>query len=207
MNQPMTVMTVMTYDQESAAKAGGGDFISEGGAHVCTILEAKYIEAGTGSKGIEFSVQTDDGLKGNFIKVYFAKAAAPGQPQEPIKGGQSLLNAMMGITQAQALTARQGQDGEYYCPELQGKKLGLFLQKVLYSKNAGGDGYKFDIVVPFNPVDRKTMREILDNKPAQTIDRMQSSYKDKDERNQGQAPQGGSLDSGINDYGNFEPQF
>lgn len=204
MNQPIAVMS---YDQESAAKAGGGEYINEGGAHICTILDAKYIDANTGSKGMEFSVQTDDGLKGNFMKVYYMKApATPGTQGEPIKGGWSLLNAMMGLCQVQQLTAVMGADNAYHCPELTGKRLGLFLQKVLYSKTQGGDGYKFDIAVPFNPIDRKTMREALDNKPAQTIDRMQSTYKDKDERTQGSG-HAQSFNSGAPDYGNFEPDF
>lgn len=186
---------IMTYDQESAAKAGGGEYLSDGGPCVCTITEAKYIKANTGSDGIEFSVETVNGLKGNFVKVYYAKQN--GQQKEPIKSGHSLLNAIMGILRIQSLTAQRGANNEYFCPELVGKKIGLFLQKVLYSKTQGGDGYKFEIAVPFNPVDRKTMREILDGKPAQTIDRMHAAYKDKDERN----PVGGQ--PGNSGYGNY----
>jgi hypothetical protein len=34
---------------------------------------------------------------------------------------------------------------EWHCPALVGKKVGLFLQKVLYTKGDGTDGYKFEV--------------------------------------------------------------
>lgn len=173
-------MQVLTYNQDQAVKAGGGDYITEGGAYVVTITEAKYEKAKTGTDGLVFTVKTDDGLTAQYLRVFFAKAAAvQGQAGEPIKGGVSMLNAMMGLTRVTAMTAVDRKDKGWHCPELEGKKMGLFLQKVIYTKNDGSQGYKFEIVVPFNPVDKKTMREVVENKPAQTIDRMLSSYKDK----------------------------
>lgn len=179
MTQPTVVMH---YNAESAAKAGGGDYITETGAYVVTIRESKYIKASTGSDGLEFSIETKDGMKANFINVYFAKkSSAQGQPGEAIKGGQSIINAMMGLLNIKQITAVQsGQD--WICPEFKDKQIGLFLQKKLFNKSDGSDGYGFEICVPFGAADGKTMREVLDNKPAQTVERMKSSYKDKDER-------------------------
>ncbi len=178
MNAPI----VMTYSNELAAKAGGGDFLTEGGAHTCVITQAKYVTAGTGSAGVEFSLETEGGQKANFINIYYAKKAVAGAAQgEAIKGGQSILHAMMGVLRLNQMTAIRGADG-FVCPEFAGKKIGLFLQKKLTTKSNGNDSYGFEIIVPYNPIDLKTMREILDNKPAQTIDRISKSYKDRDER-------------------------
>lgn len=171
--------TIMQYDQNEGMKAGGGDFITDGGPYICQITEAKYTTARTGTMGIEFSIKTQEGLSARFITVYYQKGDG-----DIVKGGHSLIHALMGLLQIQGITTAQNQDGEQYCPELQGKKVGLFLQKKLYTKNDGSDGYKFEIAVPFNMADRRTLRELIDNKPAQTIERMHASYSDKDERGQ-----------------------
>jgi len=173
---------VLTYNQELAAKAGGGDYVSQGGSYICTIKEAKYVTAGTGSKGVQFSVETNEGQKANYLNLYYAKApVTQGQAGEPITGGMSALNAIMGVAEVRQMTAVQrGQ--EWFCPDLEGKVVGLFLQKKLTSKQDGSDSYGFEIKVPFCPKTRRTMREIIDNKPAQTVDRMASQYKDIDER-------------------------
>lgn len=174
-------MQVLVYNQEAAVKAGGGDHVSDGGAYVVTITEAKYEKSAQKKTDcLVFAVKTDDGLTAQYLRVFFAKApSVEGQAGEPIKSGVSMLNAMMGLSRVTGITAVDRKDKGWHCPELEGKKMGMFLQKVIYSKNDGSQGYKFEIVVPFNPVDKKTMREIVENKPAQTIDRMLASYKDK----------------------------
>jgi len=196
MQQPMVILS---YNQDSAAKAGGGEFLSQGGAYVVEITEAKYVTAKTKSSGIEFSVKTEDGLKANYINVYYAKEpATQGGVGEPITGGQSILNAMMGVLRIDRMTAIRSGDA-WVCPEFTGKKIGLFLQKKLTSKSTGEDSYGFEIAVPYNPIDQKTMREIIDGKPAQTIARMTASYKDKDERKANGGSSGGSM-GGYDDY-------
>ncbi len=207
MTQPMVILQ---YNQESAAKAGGGEFLSQGGAYVVEITEAKFVTAKTKSAGIEFSVKTEDGLKANYISVYYAKApATQGGIGEPITGGQSVLNALMGLLRVDRMTAVKA--GEIWiCPELTGKKVGMFLQKKLTSKSTGEDSYGFELSVPFNPVDRKTMREIIGNTQAQTIDRMTASYKDKDERKaKSDGANGGGFGGGYDDYAQMSghPQF
>lgn len=193
----MTI-NVLQYNQESAVKAGGGEYVSEGGAYIVTINEAKYEKAKTGTDGLEFSVTTEDGMKASYLRVYFAKKAQEqGKQGEPIKGGVSLLNAMMGILRASGMTAVKKGD-IYVCPEFEGKKIGLFLQKVLYTKNDGSEGYKFEIVVPFHPSDRRTMREIVDNKPAQMVDRMTANYKDRVEKQQGPSASSAEQEYGFN---------
>ena len=189
----------MKYDQEIGKKAGGSDSLSEGGAHICTITSAVCVQAKTKTHGIEFEVVTDGGQKARYLNVYYMKA-----DKSLIAGGQSMLNALMGLTGATQLSyAQANRDGEAvnYIPELEGKKIGLFLQKKLYTKGDQSEGYSFEIKVPFNPVDGKTLREALDNKPAQTIERMSNSYKDKDERTAQQA----STQSDADDYGMNPP--
>jgi len=206
MNQPMVILQ---YNQESAAKAGGGEFLSQGGAYVVEITEAKFVTAKTKSAGIEFSIKTEDGLKANFISVYYAKEPkTQGGVGEPISGGQSVLNAMMGILRVDRMTAVKSGD-VWVCPEFTNKKIGMFLQKKLTNKANGDDSYGFELAVPFHPTDKRTMREIIGNTPAQTIDRMTASYKDKDER---KAKNGGTITGSTSSYDDYEqmighPQF
>lgn len=186
---------VLIYNQELAAKAGGGDYISQGGPYVVKITEAKFITSkNTKSSGVEFSVITKDGLKANYLTVYYAKASTTkDQPGEPISGGLSCLNAIMGIIGAKQMTAVQ-RDQEWFCSEFENAEVGMFLQKKLTSKADGSDSYSFEIKVPFCPKTRRTMREIIDGKQPQTIDRMEASYSDVNERKQGIS--GGNQSSG-----------
>ena len=170
----------MQYNEDEAKKAGGGEYVSEGGAHLCMIDEARYVKASTGSNGIEFSVTTKDGLKANYLTVYYAK-----QDDTPIKSGRSILNAMMGIIGIKGLTFKEeikGTEKIHIVPELTNKGCGLFLQKVLYTKRDNSEGYKFDIRVPFHPQLGKTLKEMVENKESRTIEVMANSYKDQDDR-------------------------
>ena len=177
------MQAVLTYNQDLAAKAGGGDYVSQGGAYVVKITEAKFITSkNTKSSGVEFSVVTKDGLKANYLSVYYAKAApAQGKAGEPISGGLSCLNAIMGIIGAKQMTAVQ-RGADWFCSEFENAEVGLFLQKKLTSKSDGSDSYSFEIKVPFCPKTRRTMREIIEAKQPQTIDRMEASYADINER-------------------------
>lgn len=182
MNQPAPFMT---FNQELAEKSGGGTAIQEGGAHICTIESAVYTKAKKGSHGVEFTIKTDDGLTGRYITQYFAKANG-----EPINSGYSLLNALMGFCGINGLNwAQTTINGEScsHCPELAGKRVGLFLQKRLYTKESGQDGYDFSIACPFDPATNKTFKEKSQNKEAQAIARMAATYSDRDERKQAQS--------------------
>ena len=175
----------MQYNQEAGVKAGGSG-LSEGGAHICVIEEAKYSAAQTGSHGIEFSLDVG-GLKAKYITLYYAK-----QDKTPINSGQNGLNAIMGILGLSGLSfvAKHGPEGQVnVIPELEGKTVGLFLQKRLYSKRDGSDSYGFDIRVPFDPQTKQTLREKVDGKQASAIDAMSASYADKDDRNSQSQPQ------------------
>ncbi|SUB76463.1 Uncharacterised protein [Phocoenobacter uteri] len=93
----------------------------------------------------------------------------------------------MGCTRVKQLS-RVLKDGKDIAPELTGKKVGLFLQKRLYTKGDGSDGYQFQIVCPFGYETGKTLAEYIENRPAERIDYLIAHTADKDDRNR-QAPQ------------------
>jgi hypothetical protein len=177
----MTNQFAVPFNQDAALKAGGSDFLQEGGAHTVTITSAKYISAKTGSQGMEFEIKTDSGQSAKFITIYYKKADG-----SIINGGYSTLCGIMFFLGLQGLSM-QNVGADSFAPELAGQKVGLFLQKVLYTKNGGGEGYKFDIRAPYKFDSLHTVREAQDNKPATAIQNWINSYQDKDERQAGGA--------------------
>jgi hypothetical protein len=174
------------YNAEAAFKAGGGDFIQDGGAYVVEIICAKYVTAKTGSKGMEFEVKTESGQTAKFIKIYYEKTDG-----SVINGGYSTLCGIMHFLKLNGLSMQNAGDSSI-APELAGRKVGLFLQKSLYTKNDGAPGYSFEIRAPYNPVNMQTVREEQDQKPATAVNNWVNSYQDTDKRSaQPAAQQGG----------------
>lgn len=174
------------YDQNSGVNAGGA--VRETGAYAGRITAAVYgASANKGTKFIELTFESNEGTEFNYLTLYYAK-----QDGTEVKGGASMINAIMGITKTRQLTEQklQGVDGTI-APELIGKPIGLILQKVLYTKGDGSEGYKFEIRLPFSPQTRQTLKELVENKPAQMVDRILSTLTDKDDRggNQQSSPQ------------------
>ncbi|SCC35252.1 hypothetical protein [Kosakonia oryziphila] len=182
MNQPMSFM----WDQnaaELAKKAGSSGGISETGAYEGVITSAIYSfgKDGSQSQALELSLDCN-GAKANYLRInYLGKDGAQ-------TFGMGLVTALMWAAQIKQATAQQvnTENGpEWQCPALVGKKVGLMLQKVLYTKSDGSDGYKFEVRHVFQPGTRKTYAEYADNKPAETITALELSMKDKDDRIQG----------------------
>jgi len=172
---------VMFQFSQDAAMASRESFgITESGAYVGK-LSAKYVQGSNGSKsaGIEFSLECDQG-KLNYLTAWYQKKDGTCNTT-----GYNLVNAMMGLLKLQTLTSKQvGED--WVCPEFEGKQLGLVVQKELFTKNDGSEGYKFEIVMPFSAQSRKTLKEAMANTPATAVDKMIPLLKTKDNRSKSQ---------------------
>ncbi|NIH23435.1 DUF669 domain-containing protein [Providencia heimbachae] len=170
---------IFTYNQEDALAAGQSGFINESGAYVITIAEAKLGTAESGAKFIEFSGDTDDGRKVNYLSVYSTK-----KDGELNKFGCNMINAIMGCSGVMQLTDRMITVNHFIAPEFSGKRVGLVLQKILKTKNNGSETYSFDIKIPFVADTRQTLQEKIDGATPTAIDNILSTLKDKDERKQ-----------------------
>ncbi|CNH34159.1 MULTISPECIES: hypothetical protein [Yersinia] len=170
------------YDQDSGLSAGLSGFINESGAYVFTISEAKYVISSGGAKSVEFSVETDDGRKANYLNVYTVKKDGSSNTH-----GVNMINAMMGCAGVKQLTMIKNEAGIDVAPEFVGRKLGLVLQKTLKTKDDGRETYNFDIRIPYFAQSQRTLQEHVANAPAETIAKMLTTLKDKDERKQGHA--------------------
>ena len=165
------------FSQEAAMASRESFGITESGAYVGK-LSAKYVQGSNGSKsaGIEFSLECDQG-KLNYLTAWYQKKDGTCNTT-----GYNLVNAMMGLLKLQTLTSKQVGE-EWLCPEFEGKQLGLVVQKELFTKNDGSEGYKFEIVMPFSAQSRKTLKEAIANTPATAVDKMIPLLKTKDNRN------------------------
>ena len=168
------------FSQEAAMASRESFGISESGAYVGK-LSAKYVQGSNGSQsaGIEFSLECDQG-KLNYLTAWYQKKDGTCNTT-----GYNLVNAMMGLLKLQTLTSKQAGE-DWVCPEFEGKYIGLVVQKELFTKNDGSDGYKFEIVMPFSAQTRKTLKEALANAPATAVDKMIPLLKTKDNRSKSQ---------------------
>ncbi|MCK3656408.1 hypothetical protein A4G19_13825 [Pasteurellaceae bacterium Macca] len=167
---------IFTYDQTQAVKAGQSSFINETGAYIGKILTAKWTKSQGGAKALELSFETDDGLKADYLSIYYTTKTG-----EPIQNGHNMIQAIMGCTGVKQLTSVSYKDF-LVAPELTEKRLGLFLQKVLRLKQDGTETHNFQIQCPFSAQSRKTLAEFIENRPAERIDWLVAHTKDKDER-------------------------
>ncbi|CNE41225.1 Uncharacterised protein [Yersinia similis] len=129
------------YDQDSGLSAGLSGFINESGAYVFTISEAKYVISSGGAKSVEFSVETDDGRKANYLNVYTVKKDGSSNTH-----GVNMINAMMGCAGVKQLTMIKNEAGIDVAPEFgvmaqsstsQFLKAGLRQLTLLYLGNSG----------------------------------------------------------------------
>lgn len=172
-------MTIMfQYNQEQALQAGESGFINQTGAYVGKITSAKWVKAKSSyAAALELSFEDINGLKANYISLWHTKS--DGQPN-PF--AQQHIQAIMGLTGVQQLTAIQGNGEEIHCPELINKPIGLVLQKILFTKQDGNEGFKFEIVVSSHAQTGQTMKEKIEGKAAERVRKIMETLKDKDER-------------------------
>ncbi|UBX28515.1 DUF669 domain-containing protein [Arsenophonus apicola] len=167
---------IFTYSEESALLTYQGGFINESGAYVITIAEAKLSKSDKGAEFIEFSGESEDGRKVNYLSICCKKNDGTVNPF-----GQNMVNAMMGCIGIQRVTS-VAHNNNLVAPEFHGKKVGLVLQKVLRTKKNGDESYSFDIRMPFVANTGQTLLEKVENKPAQAVKNLLRTLKDRDER-------------------------
>lgn len=179
MNQPMT-FSWNNEAAELAKKAGSSGGINETGAYEGVITSAVYTfgKDGSQSQGLEISFDSN-GAKANYIRINYQGK----EGQQTF--GMGLVSALMWsaqIKQAQPQQVQTQDGNEWQCPALVGKRVGLFLQKVLRTKDDGSETYRFELRHVFQTGSRKTYAEHSENAPAEAIAALEASMKDKDER-------------------------
>ena len=178
------MQTMFTYNQQQASELStGGNYVSESGGYIVKVTRAQFVGA-TNSKAsfLELDFETNDGKQLNYVSICYCKK--DGTPNDY---GNQVIQAIMCITGLQNLSMIQNGD-KYECPELKGKYLGGVFQKVLYTKNNGSEGYKFELKIPYEPKTKLTAKEKIAGVAPSEVDKYLESLKDRDDRNKSGSP-------------------
>ena len=180
-----------SYDEEAAGHAD--DFanrIDENAAYIGQFKRVQEIvSANTGTKGIQFEFEAPGGGKAQF-SLYTEKEDGTRI------FGFNLVQAMMTVLGLRGLKGQPGKvmqydadegksvevDGIRY-PDLEEKNIGVVLQKELYTKNDGKDGWRMNLATVFHPTSKLTASEIKEKKAkSEKLERILRGLKTKDSR-------------------------
>ncbi|MBS9442452.1 DUF669 domain-containing protein [Photorhabdus heterorhabditis] len=168
---------MFVYNEELALSAGQSGFITESGAYIITISEAKFTTGKGGACFIELAGESNDGRKVNYLSVCYKKNDGTDNQY-----GINMINAIIGCAGIKQLSYIK-KDETFIAPEIAGKKVGLVLQKTLRTKKSdGNDTFGFDIRIPFIAKTGQTLQELKEGKVAETVNNIVSNLKDRDER-------------------------
>lgn len=191
-------MRTYTADPTAARQANANNYIDQSGKYLGEFTLAEAVTSKKGTEGIEFSFKSDEGQQANYLTLWTYNERG-----EALYGFKvlSAIMTVMGVKELQPKQATikdaNGQPRQVVgFPALHNKPIGLVLQKVLYTKNDGKDGYKFNIFAPFQVNTELTAKEILDGATQpKALAGIIASLKDKDERTAGS--QGGNSFTNI----------
>lgn len=183
-----------TFSAEAAQNAGASPFISECGAFAGTLsgVKATYGQNGSQSAGLEFAFNTPQG-DAPFLSLYVTKRDGTESPQ-----GFAMMCAMVAITR---ISLPNNATLEQVAAQLEGKQIGLVLQKVLQMKGDGvTETFKMDIKQAYLPANRCTAKELYAKQPAKDVDALLATLTVRDNRTQrgGQQGQAGTTQGGQN---------
>ena len=168
---------------EAAKAAGQGSRITETGKYVGHITVAeRTVSSQKGSEGIEVRFEADDGRTADYMTIWTHSRDGAELP------GFRMLNALMTCMRAKEIKPVKGQvpvgrDGatkEAFVYPALCQRVGLILQRENYVNGQGREGFKFDIVLPFEATTGLSAAEILDRVSApEQADKIASTLRDK----------------------------
>lgn len=193
-----------TTDHEAARQANANNYIDQSGKYIGEFTLAEAVTSRQGTEGIEFSFKNQDGRQANYLTLWTYNSNGDALY------GYKVLNAILTVMGIKGIEPKKGtvKDANgnprqvIAFPELHGKPVGLVLQKVLYTKNDGRDGYKFNIFAPFQASTELMAKEVIDGvTQPKALAGVIAGLKDKDERT---AP-GQSSGNGYGGQSSSEP--
>jgi len=163
----------------------GSQRITENGGYPGVFTKAKHLVAGTGAVGIEFGFEAVDGSTAYF-QLY-----TKNKDGDAIFGEKQLM-ALMTCLKIKSMAPQQAMIEEYdfnskqvqkvkatVYPELMNKPIGIVFQKEHYIKNNGDNGERMLFFAAFDTQTKQTANEILDQKPAERLEKLLANLKDK----------------------------
>lgn len=207
-------MNARAYDLNPAAAkaADGGNYINETGKYVGVFTRAEAVTSNQKTDGIEFTFKANNGATADFLQLWTHRE--DGTELSALK----TVNALMTCMKVKQIAPKPGQVEKYdqatkqrtkqnatVYPELQGKPIGILLQKVWRADKP--DKYKFEIAGVFDAQTELTASEILDRATTpERLARMVAGLHDKHEKpRSGSAPApAASNGGGGGNFGDFD---
>jgi hypothetical protein len=163
---------MLTLDPKSAASADNiASNIRETGKYIGVFTRAEKLLSKNGTQGVGLSFKSDDGQTADYLDLYTVNASGEDLPS--LKTVNALM-ACLGLHTAEegnvsfekwnkAAGAREKVSAVGY-PDLMNKKVGLLLQKEVYSDQNGDDRERVSIYGVFNASNELTASEIMNRK-------------------------------------------
>lgn len=207
-------MTSYTRDDQLAVQpeTNVGSRIETSGAYVGHFTLAKEKTAKTGTKGIEFNFEAEDGRVARYLSLWLTRANG-----EKIEYPYSLLSALMACLNVKNIASEAATIDEWDAaastmmpteaqtfPELMNKPIGVLLQRE--ERLWEGKTYiSMRIAQFFDPSDRSTPAEILGgNRAGHALDKLIGNLRESVVRND--APPADALpNNGTSSVGNANP--
>lgn len=165
-------------DTQAAKDANsGGKRIKESGKYVGTFKAAWYEQNDKGTESVHFLLESNDGQEAGPLALYTHNGKGETLPSF------KTFNAILTCLKLRNVRAKPGKvelydyssggmvqkEKEMY-PDMAGKPIGLVMQREEYEKQDGSIGERMIIVGPFDPASGRMAAEVLDNKPATSLD-------------------------------------
>lgn len=170
-------MSFMTLDTAAAKQADqSGKFIKETGKYIGKFTKAEALTATTGTKGVSFTFESNEGQSVNF-SIYYEKSNG-----EKLPGNQA-LNAILACMKIRTVNApvigvatkydfTEKKDVQYQAPlllDLMNKPIGVVLQSCEYAQEkdrvpTGKYAWKIELQNAFEAATELTASEILASK-------------------------------------------
>jgi hypothetical protein len=207
-------MTTYTRDDQLAVQpeTNVGGKIETSGAYVGHFTLAKEKTAKTGTKGIEFNFEAEDGRTARYLSLWLTRANG-----EKIEYPYSLLSALMACLNVKNIASETATIDEWNAaastmmpteaqtfPDLMHKPIGVLLQRE--EREWEGKTYvSMRIAQFFDPSDRSTPAEILTgNRAGQALDKLVGNLRETVVRNDA-PPADAQPSTGKSSAGNANP--
>lgn len=184
-----------SFDDSAASHADDiANRIDQSQAYVGAFSKAWAGESSKGTKLIHFEFDAPGGGEASFD--LYTKKKDPDTGEWKTIFGNNFVQAIMAVLNLKGLKGVPGKimkydeaenkrveaDGTVY-PELCGKNIGLVLQKELYTKGNGSDGFRMNLYGVFHADSRLTASEIKAGaKKPEKLERLLRGLKNKDSR-------------------------
>lgn len=179
----------------NAKQVGQPGRIDEKGAYSGTFVRAEHLISQKGTSGIEFSFRSDSGQTADYLTLWISSASGSELY------GKKILDALMTCLRCKSLSSTEGTVRKYsreagaevtatatIFPDLMNKPIGLLLVREEYQRGDGTVGSKMAIAGCYEAATGKLPREVLENLPAESLQKVAESLRDRPLKNRPTVP-------------------